>query len=408
MDNTLRVEARPGQVLNLERFASLLENEATKFSPKAENKLAELIADQNNNLWLFTDSSDKIIWGQGYDEETKKVTPVPDSFQDLLTPDSPLLRHPDRDTTLKGMIILPEGPMLVVSVAVLNQKSDGTIEEGSMIMGRYLDSAEIARLAEQTQLGLAVRRLEGELPPDFQDARSSLSESESTPIHVEPLSGESIAGYTVLSDIAGESGLLLRADMSRDIKEEGDNSMFWLLISLIVVGVVLVVLIAFLLDRLVLSRMARLNTQVSDINTASDLSAQVSIPGNNELSNLGGAINGMLGEIQTERGKSEALLLNVLPQEIANRLKQGENTIADSFSEVSVLFADVVDFTGLSARISPTELVGLLNQIFSAYDRLSEQHGLEKNQDDSRRLYGGRRHTRSTARSYRGHCRNGS
>ena len=166
--------------------------------------------------------------------------------------------------------------------------------------------------------------------------------------------------------------------MSRDIKEEGDNSMFWLLISLIVVGVVLVVLIAFLLDRLVLSRMARLNTQVSDINTASDLSAQVSIPGNDELSNLGGAINGMLGEIQTERGKSEALLLNVLPQEIANRLKQGENTIADSFSDVSVLFADVVDFTGLSARISPTELVGLLNQIFSAYDRLSEQHGLEK------------------------------
>ena len=155
-----------------------------------------------------------------------------------------------------------------------------------MIMGRYLDSAEIARLAEQTQLGLAVRRLDGELPPDFQDARSSLSESESTPIHVEPLSGESIAGYTVLSDIAGESGLLLRADMSRDIKEEGDNSMFWLLISLIVVGVVLVVLIAFLLDRLVLSRMARLNTQVSDINTASDLSAQVSIPGNDELSNL--------------------------------------------------------------------------------------------------------------------------
>ena len=129
MDNTLRVEARAGQVLNLERFASLLENEATKFSPKAENKLAELIADQNNNLWLFTDSSDKIIWGQGYDEETKKVTPVPDSFQDLLTPDSPLLRHPDRDTTLKGMIILPEGSMLVVSVAVLNQKSDGTIEE---------------------------------------------------------------------------------------------------------------------------------------------------------------------------------------------------------------------------------------------------------------------------------------
>ena len=63
---------------------------------------------------------------------------------------------------------------------------------------------------------------------------------------------------------------------------------------------------------------------------------------------------------------------------MANRLKLGQATIADSFSEVTVLFADIVDFTSLSARISPEQLVNMLNQVFSAFDQLAEKYGLEK------------------------------
>jgi len=82
--------------------------------------------------------------------------------------------------------------------------------------------------------------------------------------------------------------------------------------------------------------------------------------------------------IQAERQRSERLLLNILPKPIADRLKQGESTIADSHTEVTVLFADIVGFTKLSARISANELVILLNEIFSMFDQLAEQHGLEK------------------------------
>jgi class 3 adenylate cyclase len=70
--------------------------------------------------------------------------------------------------------------------------------------------------------------------------------------------------------------------------------------------------------------------------------------------------------------------LNILPEEIANRLKRGDSTIADTFAEVTVLFADIVGFTQLSSRVSPTELVSLLNDIFSTFDRLADKHGLEK------------------------------
>lgn len=85
-----------------------------------------------------------------------------------------------------------------------------------------------------------------------------------------------------------------------------------------------------------------------------------------------------LGQLQMEQEKSERLLLNILPKPIADRLKQGQRVIADSFSEVTVLFADIVDFTRLSAQMSPTELVALLNEIFSTFDRLAQQHALEK------------------------------
>jgi adenylate cyclase len=79
-----------------------------------------------------------------------------------------------------------------------------------------------------------------------------------------------------------------------------------------------------------------------------------------------------------EQEKSERLLLNVLPKPIAERLKEAPDVIADAFKEVTVLFADIVGFTPLAERISPGEVVGLLNQVFSAFDRLAEERGLEK------------------------------
>jgi len=83
-------------------------------------------------------------------------------------------------------------------------------------------------------------------------------------------------------------------------------------------------------------------------------------------------------ELRQQRLRSEYLLLNVLPQPIAERLKQGQHTIAESFTEVTVLFADIVDFSKLATQVSPTALVEQLNQIFSGFDRLAERHGLEK------------------------------
>jgi guanylate cyclase len=82
--------------------------------------------------------------------------------------------------------------------------------------------------------------------------------------------------------------------------------------------------------------------------------------------------------LHIEQDKSERLLLNVLPKEIAQILKEDDQTIATRFPAITVLFADVVGFTPLSQDLSPEDLVGVLNEVFSYFDSLVDRHGLEK------------------------------
>ncbi|MDH2917289.1 MAG: adenylate/guanylate cyclase domain-containing protein [Gallionella sp.] len=79
-----------------------------------------------------------------------------------------------------------------------------------------------------------------------------------------------------------------------------------------------------------------------------------------------------------EQKRSERVLFNVLPSNIAERLKSNEGLIADGYADVTVMFADLVNFTQLTEQMSPEQMVSLLNTVFSGFDEISERHGLEK------------------------------
>jgi adenylate cyclase len=83
-------------------------------------------------------------------------------------------------------------------------------------------------------------------------------------------------------------------------------------------------------------------------------------------------------KLNLEKKRSERLLLNILPEDIAARLQRGESTIADHYDPVVVLFADIVGFTEISAKTPPGELVGRLNEVFSLIDIMVEKYELEK------------------------------
>ncbi|MBE2257716.1 MAG: adenylate/guanylate cyclase domain-containing protein [Candidatus Accumulibacter sp.] len=82
--------------------------------------------------------------------------------------------------------------------------------------------------------------------------------------------------------------------------------------------------------------------------------------------------------LQVEQERSERLLLNILPAPIAERLKNSKEPIADGFAEVSVMFADIVNFTRVAEGLTPQQVFAMLNKIFSCFDELAEQYGLEK------------------------------
>jgi len=104
-----------------------------------------------------------------------------------------------------------------------------------------------------------------------------------------------------------------------------------------------------------------------------------------EIGQLCSAFNGMVEDlreqnvvIENKNRENEELLLNVLPAPIANRLRGGEKGIADGFAEVTVAFADIVNFTEITSGMPPQEVVMLLNGLFTRFDAAAQELGIEK------------------------------
>jgi adenylate cyclase len=157
-------------------------------------------------------------------------------------------------------------------------------------------------------------------------------------------------------------------------------------------------LMVWMVLRNVLGRSAGLMQAVHEI-SAGNLDARTNVSGNDEIGVLGSAIDAMANNLKAaidhannkakeareqavklseERHHSEKLLHNILPGLIADRLRKGESMIAETFPEVTVLFADIVGFTELSARLGPREIVNMLNDVFGRFDKLVGEYGLEK------------------------------
>ena len=273
---------------------NFIENANTEYIEA--NPTDETIKGLRVNVMLFINSSGQIVFSKAFDLQKEQEMPVPQSLLGYISPGSILVHHPDTNSSVNGIILLPEGPMLISSEPILTSQREGPIR-GALVWGRYLDSAEIDMLAKTTSLSLTVHRLdEPQMPSDFAAARLSLSGDK--PIFVHPLNGESVAGYALVEDIYGTPVLMLRADMPRSIYQQGQSSLLYFVSLIVAVGLVFVVAILLLLERLVLSPLSRLSASVSSIASSGDLSARVLMKGNDELARLGGEINKMLGALE--------------------------------------------------------------------------------------------------------------
>ena len=359
---------------------------------KQTNLVDSSFTDEEINFLLIINKEGQKIYKQGFDLDAEIKMPIPGTLQDKLQVDSILVNHQEEGSEVKGVSLLGKDILLISSQPILTSQGTGEIQ-GTLIMGRYLNNNKIEQLEQRTQLDLDIYLVDNqsltENLQEIKDELESLQNDENStgivPIITQTLDQNNISGYTLVTDIDGEPALLLEIILRRDIYRQGRVSLIYLLGSLLIVGVIFCISTLFLLERLVLLRLINLSTDVKQIGTNSDLSLRVNSTGEDELSNLGHAINEMLDMIEEgrkiiaeEQQKAENLLLNILPAPIAHQLKQSHSAIAENFDEVTILFADIVGFTPLSARLQPIQLVNLLNEIFSAFDTLAEELGLEK------------------------------
>lgn len=254
------------------------------------------------NLMLFIDSSGKTVFSKAFDLNSGEEIPVPQSLQARLTEDGLLLSPSSTGNQISGLLVLPENPpLLIASLPILHSDDSGPIR-GTLIFGRYLDSTEVNRLGELTSLSLAYYRTDDmALSADIREIYPSLSQE--TPILTRPLNAQRIAGYSLIKDIYGNPGLILKVDMPRDIYQEGQRGITYLMLTIIAVGIVFGLLAAWIADKQGLSRLKKLAGSIESIATSGNISERVITTGNDEISSVANSVNSMLEALQLSENR---------------------------------------------------------------------------------------------------------
>ncbi|MBN1814543.1 MAG: GAF domain-containing protein [Anaerolineae bacterium] len=310
------------------------------------------------NFILYVNAAGDLVYGKGYDLQNEEQIPIPESLFEHTTGDSLLARHTETDSSIKGLVLLPEGPLIVASRPIPTSEEEGPIR-GALIMARYLDDAEIELLTETSLIPFSVMHFEDE------ETASGLSESlstEETATLVRRQGSDTIAGYARLDDIYGKPALVIETQPARGIYKQGERSILYFMFSLLAIGLVFGAVSLILLERSVLARLAYLNLSVDRIGATSDLSERVHVPGGDELSSLAQAINGMLSRLeqaQGEREKTELTLrqhaytlaqLNQLGQRLTASLSQHQIT-----AQLSRVLTEVIAVQGVSVWLLDEE-----------------------------------------------------
>ncbi|MCX6033262.1 MAG: PAS domain S-box protein, partial [Chloroflexi bacterium] len=315
------------------------------------------------NLITVVHSSSRVIYQQAFDVENTHEVPIPtDWWLLLVAPGSPLLHGPDSTQSVLGIASLAEGPMLVVSRPILTSNNTGPAR-GSFIIGRYLNETELHGLATITGDQIAIRRLAAtDLEPDFLAAREQLSLNASRLVRV--LNEEQVAGYVLLKDVNGRPGFIVRVIMLRTINQQGQVStrylVFALLLALFLAGMVNLVV----LERSVLRRVARLNSEMDAIAQSGDSAGRVTVSGQDELSALAQETNQMLAALAEQAAENTRLYQSV-QAELVER-ERAERALAAAKDRAELLYRVVpsaiftVDLQGVvtSVNAKAAEILG--------------------------------------------------
>ena len=248
---------------------------------------------------ILLDSSGRDVAERKFYLRDGKSREIPESLRLQLAPGNILLQHSDLTQSTRGVVMVPEGPLLVVSRAVLKTDGSGP-SRGTLLAGRFFDAYDLEPMEKLAGFELTVQRLDRpDLLVDTREALSHLSAGGAT--YFQPVNDANAWEYMRIDDVEGKPALILRADIPRRFYRNGITSQYYFLVSIIVAGIVFCVVIQLLLERTVVTPISKLNRSVGLIAAEIDVSARLKSSGKDELSSLASSINHMLDSLQVSQ-----------------------------------------------------------------------------------------------------------
>ena len=253
------------------------------------------------NYIFIINNAGSLVFGKAFDLEGNKEIPIPDNLiQNFFN--TTIMNHDTVEDSISGIMLLPEGPLLVSSQPIITSQGQGPIM-GTIIMAQYLDATVIDTLSKTAHLPLDVVTIDDKnIPSEYKIALSSFSVD--NPVFTHASNSKSIEGYTLLNDIYGKPALIVKTTIPRDVYAKGTSTMRYLLIALLIMAVLLSVLLYYALGKLVIARVGLIGRYVSDIGRSANLTKRLPTEGDDELSILSRKINDMVDTLQ----KSEQTL----------------------------------------------------------------------------------------------------
>ncbi|WMW24677.1 PAS domain S-box protein [Methanolobus sediminis] len=263
--------------------------------------------ENNLNFVIVLDSSNDIVYKKGYDYRSNTEIPVPAEFLSILDDENPLLLSSSSDNTFSGVIILPAGPLIVASHMIQDPR-DNFSSNGTLIIGSYFTGSIANLFSDVHGTPLNYRLLQVYSVDDDLLNKVQLATNDPEHIHIEPISENTVLGYTVINDIYGKPALLLEVSSPRTIYQKAKETFTYILYVIVFAGILYGTAGTVFLENGILSRLSILKKNVDAAET--DLSSYEStdVPGNDEISSLASSIDHLADTLSAR----ESLLSSII------------------------------------------------------------------------------------------------